>query len=138
MADMAFSWARVNHEAVVEELGRRPGPGVLSCNGNIHLNVRECAPGMVLPSLHCPAMGVAIASLLSGRLPLKGVAVSGDLTTMDEFEPCVSTPTFANVVEQCHVRLLYEQGFRRLLVSKLGSVVPGVQVRWLGGASAWR
>lgn len=120
MADMAFSWAVANREAIEDELGRRSsGPAVLSRDRDLHLNLSLAAAGMVLPPFYCAAMGVALASLLSGRLPLDDVAVSGDLTVLDEFRGSIPT-----VAEVGHVRLLYDQGFRRLVVGYEDSVVP--------------
>lgn len=110
MAAMAFEWAMANQEGIEEELGRRQGLR-LSRYRDVHLHLRNAVANMVVAPFYCPAMGVALASLLSGRLPLEDVAVSGDLTVLDEFLGTV--PPFGHVE---HVKYLYDQGFRRLLV----------------------
>lgn len=111
MAEMAFTWAMDTQGHIIDEVGRRQGAAVMSTRRDIHLHLRNGLLGMVLPSFYCPAMGVALASLVSGLLPLEDIAVSGELTVQGEF--LGRDPTLSEVE---HVYLLYHQGFRRLLV----------------------
>jgi hypothetical protein len=94
----------------------------MSPSRDIHLHLRNGVSGMRIPTFYCPAMGVALASLLSGRLPRQDVAVSGDLSVLGEFWG--SNPALGNVE---HVQLLYDQGFRRLVIGRERCMTAEVQ-----------
>lgn len=118
MANAAFEWAMVHRGTIEEELGRRPGGPVVSRNRDIHVHLRNGGPDMKVPPVYCPAMAVALASLLSGRLPLEEVLVSGDVQELGEY--VTGIPSGQDLMR------MHMQGFRRLCLGYQRSDVAGL------------
>lgn len=90
---------------------------MLAGNRDVHMNVANMCEGTEVPKVYSAAMAVAIASLVSGRLPELEVAVLGEVNIDDGL-----LSTDMDVEHPHHVACLVAQGFKQLVVSNPDNV----------------
>lgn len=138
MAQVAGAWARVNREGMLIDLQAEVLSGraaaLLGKDRNLHINMVNHREGFSAPRFYAPAMGVAVASLLSRRMPLQHIAVLGEITSNDYF-----TSSHPVVSRELHVELLHKQGFRRVVVARRVDVQEDMEDLFFGdyGMELW-